>query len=128
MAGWLVRDAELEPLNEFHERWSAPERTFIAPELETARQALWSKVRDYLCAIAIETFPTSTPGWRSVPSDWEEEQPERFERVVEKLHALAAEIFDLHADLVRVGRKNLIGAAKLPLVSPRTLSHRALRN
>jgi hypothetical protein len=128
MAGWLVRDAELEPLNEFHERWSAPERTFIAPELERARQALWSKVRDYLCVIAVETVPTNTPSWRSVPSEWEEEQPERFERVAEKLHVLAAEIVDLHADLVRVGRKHLIGAAKLPFVSPRTLSRHALPN
>jgi broad specificity phosphatase PhoE len=59
--------------------------------------------------IAIETFPADTPGWRSVPSEWEEEQPERFQRVVKKLHALAGEIVDLHADLVRVGRKHLIG-------------------
>jgi hypothetical protein len=128
IAGWLFRDAELDPLIEFHERGNAPDRSFITPELETARQALWSKVGDYLCVIAIETVPTNTPGWRSVPSEWEEEQPEHFERVVEKLHALAAEIVDLHADLVRAGRKHLIGAAKLPLVSPRTLSRHALPN
>jgi hypothetical protein len=127
IAGWLFRDAELDPLIEFHERGNAPDRSFITLELETARQALWSKVGDYLCVIAIETVPTNTPGWRSVPSEWEEEQPEHFERVVEKLHALTAEIVDLHADLVR-GRKHLIGAAKLPLVSPRTLSRHALPN
>ena len=128
IAGWLFRDAELDPLIEFHECGNAPDRSFITPELETARQALWSKVGDYLCVIAIETVPTNTPGWRSVPSEWEEEQPEHFERVVEKLHALTAEIVDLHADLVRAGRKHLIGAAKLPLVSPRTLSRHALPN
>jgi hypothetical protein len=45
-----------------------------------------------------------------------------------RLHALAAEIVDLHADLVRAGRKHLIGAAKLPLVSSRALSRHALPN
>jgi hypothetical protein len=109
MAGWLFQNAELDPLSEFHERWNAPERRFITPELEAARQVLWSKAREYLSVIAIETFPADTPGWRSVPSEWEEEQPERFQRVVKKLHALAGEIVDLHADLVRVGRKHLIG-------------------
>ena len=109
MAGWLFQDAELAPLSEFHQRWSAPEREFITPELEAARQALWSKAREYLKEIAIETFPADTPGWRSVPSEWEEEQPERFWRVVKNLHTLAGEIVDLHADLVRVGRKHLIG-------------------
>jgi hypothetical protein len=108
MAGWF-QDAQLDPLSEFHARWNAPERRFITSELETARQVLWSKVRDYLSVIAIETFPANTLGWRWVPSEWEEEQPERFERVVEKLHALAGEIVNLHADLLRVGRKNLIG-------------------
>jgi hypothetical protein len=60
--------------------------------------------------IAHETFPANRPGWRSVPGEWDEEQPERFERVVKELHVLAGEIVDLHAELVRVGRKRLIGA------------------
>jgi hypothetical protein len=109
MAGWLFEDAQLAPLSEFHARWNAPERRFVTPELEAARQALWSRAGDYLSVIAIETFPANTPGWRSVPSEWEEEQPERFDRVVKKLHALAGEIVDLHANLVHVGRKHLIG-------------------
>jgi hypothetical protein len=110
MAGFLFRNAELEPLFEFHERWNVPERQFITPGLETARQALWSKARDYLRLIAYETFPANTPGWRSVPEEWEEEQPERFQRVVKELHVLAGEVVDLHAELVRVGRKLLVGA------------------
>lgn len=110
MAGWLFQEAEIDPLSEFHERWNTPERKFIIPELEVARQALWSKVREYLSVIAIETFPANTPGWRSVPSEWEEDQPERFQRVVDQLHALAGQIIDLHANLVRVGRKHLIGS------------------
>jgi len=100
---------ELNPLSEFHARWNAPERRFIIPELDAARQALWLKAKYYLIAAATETFPTDNLGWQSVPEEWEEEQPERFWRAVEKLHALAGDIVDLHADLVRVGRKHLIG-------------------
>ena len=100
---------ELNPLSEFHARWNDPERTFIIPELDAARQALWLKAKEYLIATATETFPTDNLGWQSVPEEWEEEQPERFWRAVEKLHALAGDIVDLHADLVRVGRKHLIG-------------------
>jgi len=100
---------ELNPLSEFHARWNAPERRFIIPELDAARQALWLKAKEYLIATATETFPTDNLGWQSVPEEWEEEQPERFWRAVEKLHALAGDIVDLHADLVRVGRKHLIG-------------------
>jgi len=100
---------ELNPLSEFHARWNDPERTFIIPELDAARQALWLKAKEYLIATATETYPTDTLGWQSVPEEWEEEQPERFRRAVEKLHALSGEIVDLHADLVRVGRKHLIG-------------------
>jgi len=100
---------ELNPFSEFHARWNDPERTFIIPELDAARQALWLKAKEYLIATATETFPTDNLGWQSVPEEWEEEQPERFWRAVEKLHALAGDIVDLHADLVRVGRKHLIG-------------------
>ena len=100
---------ELNPLSEFHARWNDPERTFIIPELDAARQALWLKAKEYLSAIATETFPTDTLGWQSVPGEWEEEQPERFRRAIEKLHALAGEIVGLHADLVGVGRNQLIG-------------------
>jgi hypothetical protein len=109
MAGWLFQNSELDPLFEFHARWNAPERQFITPELEAARQALWMKTGDYLRVVAHQTFPASTPGWRSVPEEWEEEQPERFERVVKELHALAGEIVELHAQFVSVGRKHLIG-------------------
>jgi hypothetical protein len=109
MAGWLFESAQLDPLGEFHARWNAPERKFITPELEAARQALWSKAREYLIAIASETFPGNTPGWLWVPPEWEEEQPERFNRAVKKLHKLADQIVKLHAELVSVGRKHLIG-------------------
>ncbi len=109
MAGWLFQDSELEPLFEFHARWNVPERTFITPEIEAARRALWLKVNEYLKSITTHTFPANTPAWRSVPPEWEEDQPDRFEQAVKALHSLAGEVVELHANLVRVGRNHLIG-------------------
>jgi hypothetical protein len=110
MAGFPFPEAALEPLREFYYEWNTPEREFITPELEAVRRTLWEKVDAYYDIIATETFPTNNPDWHSVPSEWEVDQPERFRRVVEALHSLAGEIVALHADLVRVGRKHLIGA------------------
>jgi hypothetical protein len=109
MAGFAFRDASLDPLREFYYEWNTPEREFITPELEAIRNALWAKVDTYYGIIAHETFPANNPDWRTVPPEWEEEQPDRFTRVVHKLHTLAGEIVVLHANLVRVGRAHLIG-------------------
>jgi hypothetical protein len=110
MAGFPFPEAALEPLREFYYEWNTPEREFITPELEAVRRTLWEKVDAYYDIIATETFPTKNPDWHSVPSEWEVDQPERFRRVVETLHSLAGEIVALRADLVRVGRKHLIGS------------------
>jgi hypothetical protein len=103
------QDAELDPLWEFCCSWNSPERKFITPDLEGAREALLQKAREYQVMIATETFAVDTPGWRSVPSEWEEDQPQRFARAIEALHRLAGEIVDLHANFIHVGRRHLIG-------------------
>jgi hypothetical protein len=97
------QDAELDPLWEFCCSWNSPERKFITPDLEGAREALLQKAREYQVMIATETFAVDTPGWRSVPSEWEEDQPQRFARAIEALHRLAGEIVDLHANFIHVG-------------------------
>ena len=75
-------------MREFYYEWNSPEREFINPELEGLRQALWSKVDAYLGVIAAETFPVrGNPARQSVPEEWEDEQPMRFNRVVKALHS-----------------------------------------
>lgn len=108
MAGWLFPDAALEPLRKFYYEWNRPEREFITIELETLRKTLWEKVDKYYGVIATQTFLAHNPDYRSVPSEWECEQPERFWRVVKTLHSLAGEIVSLHAELVRTGRRYLL--------------------
>lgn len=112
MAGWSFDRKALEPLLEFHHDWNQPEREFINTDLEMLRRQLWAKANEYLKVIAYETFPVpGTVGRQWVPEDWEEEQPERFERVVKTLHSVAGEIVELHGKLVRAGRSHLLGAA-----------------
>lgn len=102
-------ELELEPLRGFYYEWNVPEREFLTPELERIKKDLWKKVDEYYGVIATETFPTRMAGRQSVPEEWEEEQPERFFRVVDRLHTLAGEIVALHGDLVRKGKEHLIG-------------------
>lgn len=110
MAGFAFREHALDPLREFYYKWNAPEREFIAKELDEIRSELWAKVDAYYGIISAETWPlTHNPDLHTVPPEWEFEQPERFWRVVNGLHKLAGEIVALHADLVRTGRALLIG-------------------
>jgi hypothetical protein len=108
MEGWSFEVKALDPLFEFYYDWNSPEREFINPDLEVLRSQLWSKAKEYLNVIAIETFPVGY-GRQSVPEEWEDEQPERFSRVVKALHSLAGEIVKLHTKLVRTGRSYLVG-------------------
>lgn len=112
MAGWPFENARLDPLRDFIDEWRRPEREFITESLDVLRQSLCTKAKTYLGIIAVDTFwvgPSTTR--RSVPEDWELEQPERFDRVVKQLHDLAGEIVAMHTQFVREGRDLLIGPA-----------------
>ncbi len=112
MAGWSFDLDALDPLREFYYEWNRPEREFINPDMEALRRQLWSKADKYLEVIATETFPVpGNVGRQSLPEEWEEDQPERFERVVKALHSLAGEIVELHGKLVRSGRSHLLGSS-----------------
>ncbi|MEF9677102.1 MULTISPECIES: hypothetical protein [Pectobacterium] len=110
MAGFSFRELELEPIREFYFKWNIPEREFITPELERIKKELWSEVDIYYGLIADETFPTHNPQLSTVPPEWEFEQPDRFWRVVNALHAHAGKIVELHAEIVRVGREKLLAS------------------
>lgn len=108
MAGFPFREMELEPLREFYFSWNRPEKEFISQELDKLRADLWAKVDEYYDVITSETFPCKNTEFHSVPAEWEIEQPERFRKAVATLHKLAAEIVQLHAAIVRAGRRVLI--------------------
>lgn len=105
MAGFSFPDSALDPLRTFYYEWREPDREFIHPNLENIRKQLWQKADAYLDVIAYQTFSTGNGAdRRSVPEEWEFEQPERFLRVVKSLHDLAGEIVALHGNLMRAAR------------------------
>lgn len=110
MAGFSFLDAKLDPLRTFYYEWNKPDHEFIHPELESIRKQLWQKADDYLEIIATQTFSLGRSAERrSVPEEWEFEQPERFSRVVKSLHGLASEIVVLHCTLMRTARDYFVG-------------------
>lgn len=105
MAGFSFRDENLDPLRKFYYEWNVADKEFLNPQLEQLRKELHIKTDKYLEIIANETWTLgSRMHLRSVPQEWEYEQPERFERVVGALHKLAGEIVDVHQQLVRTAR------------------------
>lgn len=105
MAGFSFRDEALDPLREFYYEWGSAEHCFLNSDLENIRLKLHEKSDKYLDIISSETWTNGgEPYIRYVPQEWEFEQPERFNKVVNALHELAGEIVKLHQSLVKQAR------------------------
>lgn len=110
MAGFSFLDSKLDPLRQFYSEWHRPEREFIHTVLESLRSELWRKADVYLNVIDTRTFSLVTQTERrSVPMEWEHENPKLFWEVVDRLHSLAGEIVELHRMLVRTARVYFVG-------------------
>lgn len=79
---------------------------FLNPELEQIKNELIFKISHFTSLIALETFPTPQ-GRQTVPPEWEIEQPERFNKVVDDIHTTKFEICDKYDELIRKGRRIL---------------------
>lgn len=102
MAGFPFRDSELDPVRKFYYEWAVAENEFIDKNLELLKKSLHERIDNYLEIIAYQTWPlNSNLEFRSVPSEWELEQPDRFKKVVGELHKIAGEIVETHQNLVR---------------------------
>jgi hypothetical protein len=106
-AGFPFELKELRDLDRFVHEWGDAEHEFLNRKLEVKRKQLLKLVKKFLGVIALQTFPTHTSGWNSVPEEWETEQPERFHKVVNQLHTLAGQIVAAHQDLIRMARRKL---------------------
>jgi hypothetical protein len=107
MAGCYFPSARLEQLRTFWHGWENADHEFMDKQLEAKRKVFHTLVATYMKAIGTNTFPTRVEGFQTVPPEWETEQPERFNRVVDELHRLAGQIVEVHQDLVRLGRSRL---------------------
>ncbi|MFH1094069.1 MAG: hypothetical protein V1739_07980 [Candidatus Omnitrophota bacterium] len=107
MAGFSFRWSEFDQLKEFAEKWTTPEYEFTDKKIEKLRSELQKKSNKYLWYLATNSWcnKNSVELIASVPPEWEFEQPERFQEVVNKLHESAEEIVDIHRKLVSLGIK-----------------------
>ena len=106
-AGFSFSLDRLRDLYNFHYECESPSFEFIDSDLEGLRASLCGQLSEFLRLIAFETFTTHTAGWNSVPEEWEEEQPERFERVVKGIHTASENICATYDALVKLATRKL---------------------
>jgi hypothetical protein len=106
-AGFSFNLDRLNHLYEFEHECENPSFEFIDPDLEGLRVALRGYTQEFTRLVAFETFPTNTVGWNAVPEEWEDEQPERFEKVVDGLHRSAKGACDSYDALVKLATRKL---------------------
>lgn len=106
-AGFSFLLDKLDDLYNFEHECVDPNFEFLDPELEAIRGKLQKNIDAFTNEIGTSTFPTQMPGRNTVPQEWEREQPERFDNVVNKLHNLSANICDNYDKLVKTARRRL---------------------
>jgi len=104
--GGAFNTTRLDPLRYFTVDWDNAEHVFATAKLERKRKELLQASNDFLASIALNTWHVHD-NIQSVPAEWDEDQPERFERVVSELNGLAKKVVVAHQELVALARKRL---------------------
>jgi len=107
-AGFSFQLDALNDLNNFLDLNNAPAFEFIDSDLEGAKSNLESEITYFLQLIDQNTFPT-THNIRlyHVPPEWETENNEHFNKIVNEIHTASQTIYTLYKDLLRMGRRKL---------------------
>ncbi len=106
-AGFPFELERLKDLYEFEYECESPSFEFIDPDLEGLRVSLRDHIVKFKKLLEYETFTTNTIGWNSVPAEWEHEQSERFERIVNGLHNATKLVCDSYDSLVKLATRKL---------------------
>lgn len=106
-AGWSFDWARLDGIERFIGR-KGPEHEFIDAELETLRKKFYDAGKKLIVLLATETFPVGNGNRQTISEDWEDEQPDRFKRVVKETHAAADLVCNSYDNLVRTAKKMLL--------------------
>lgn len=116
-AGFSFERAPLDPIFRYAHYADRVEYEFVDPELEAARGEFVDAARCFTRVLSTNSWPTHLTGCSTVPPEWEEEQPERFDRVVTEIHASANAIEKAYAQIVRLARRRLgeVGVIEPPL-------------
>ncbi len=107
-AGFSFQSSEYHDIKNFWREREAPENEFLDSDLESLRASFIDAIGIFINVIGTNMFPVNgNEGWFSVPPEWEDEQPERFFRVVEEIHKTAAEVCIRYDELIRTARRRL---------------------
>lgn len=86
-----------------------PEFEFVDTELNALLTKMKIEIEEFLSLLGVNTFPLNNPNINAsrIPPEWQQEQPERFYKVVEKIHDLTSNICNSYDELIRLGKRKL---------------------
>jgi hypothetical protein len=99
--------SKLEPLDEFAEKARDPSREFLDADLEGMRRKLIDAVAEFRCYMSTHTWPMSESEYQAIPREWEDDQPDRFVKTIDKLNDLSRAVTTSYTELVREARRRL---------------------
>lgn len=105
-AGEYFTDEHIDPLYTFYNKCNKPEFEFIDADLEILKSNLKQSIEKLLFSLSINTFKNGFKEF-CVPSEWETEQPERFDKVVKELHEKSNCAWEKYCELVKLARRKL---------------------
>lgn len=89
-----------------YESENNPEFEFLDSELGGLKLELDSHINKLYNLLAYNTFDVgSNPNLLSVPKEWQRNQPERYEEVVDAIHKESFEIVEVYNNLIRLARR-----------------------
>jgi hypothetical protein len=91
-AGFSFKLDQFNDIQAFFYDRNGPDHEFLDPELETARKKFRDSCQALLAALGEYTFSTDR-GFQSIPAEWEEDQPERFDCATNKIHTAAETVW-----------------------------------
>jgi hypothetical protein len=98
---------EHEDFEKFLSYCDRPEVEFMDSDLESLRVKLAESINTFTWSIANNVYPTRSPGYYSVPSEWAYEQPSRYREAGEQIHKTKQEVCRAYDELIRQGRRKL---------------------
>lgn len=102
---------KLDPFHDFDQERTDPSFEFIDADLERQLCNLKKVVREFLVAVAGNTFPVQgVAELNEVPSEWQDDAPDRYDETVRLLGGHADKVCNDYDSLVRTARRKL-GAA-----------------
>lgn len=117
-AGFSFERAPLDPIFRYAHYADRVEYEFLDAELEAARGEFVDAVRRFSRVVSLNTWSTHLAGYSTVPPEWEETQPDRFEKVVTDIHECADAIEMAYAQFVRLARRRLGVAGVIEPTAP----------